>query len=122
MPSAAFLGEECRWQLSHLFHRGTADTFWDKFTAESLESAAPLLVSWQHREAYGSQLVEQLKSIVEPVRLTNEEALAKKRQAKAAQRTRDSEGEVSLARQLLGSSTPEEYTAHVRRRDDSLAM
>jgi len=50
MLSAAFLGEECCWQLLHLFYRGTTDAFWD----------------------------EQLKAIVEPVRLTNEEALAKK--------------------------------------------
>ncbi|KAF2496241.1 hypothetical protein BU16DRAFT_538811 [Lophium mytilinum] len=115
MPWSAFLKEECCWQLAHLYTKATPPAFWDDLTVEALEAVAPLLISWKYRDAYSDQLLEQLKSIVEPVSTTYEENRPRRR------REKNDQAAAYSVRQLLLASTLKGYNTQVRVRDNSLA-
>ena len=103
-------------QLAHLYNRKTPNTFQKTLTIDSLESIAPLLILQRYRDTYSDQLIKQLKSIVKAVRSTHKNNLAQ-RQAK------DTQGRALVVRELLKQpSTLAEYTAHVWRQDNSLAV
>ena len=117
MLLSVFIDKKCYQQLTYLYNRTTPNTFQETLTAGLLRSAAPLFILWRYCNTYSNQLIKQLRSIAKIVRTTYESNLAQKRQVKATQ------GEALVVRELLEQpSTLAEYTMHIWRRDNSLAV
>jgi len=115
MPPSAWMGEECRWQLAHLFDRRRQ--VWSTVTTDFLYREIPQLRAWEHWESYREILPRLLKEFDSRVdeeynRIRSERRLA--RRAKKA--NRDDQTAIPLA-----PVSANERIAITRQRDDSLA-
>ena len=119
MPACAYMDRECRWRLAHLYNERLLA--WGDLSLDSLCERVRPLEAWLHWVASGFMLLQYLQSIVPEVDRVYAELLEERRHAREAK---------AAVKQQAGSNqqvpqpapiTASEYTAIVRRRDDTLA-
>jgi hypothetical protein len=115
MPPCAWMEEECRWQLAHLFDRKRQ--VWSTVTTDFLYREIPQLRTWEHWESYSENLLRVLNEFEPRVDERYERIRLEKRLARIAKKAnRDDQTAIPLA-----SVSTNDRIATTRQRDDSLA-
>jgi hypothetical protein len=119
MPACAYMDRECRWRLAHLYNERLLA--WGDLTLDSLCERVRPLEAWLHWVASGSMLLQYLQSIVPEVDRVYAELLEERRHAREAKAAVKQQAASNQQVPQPAPITASEYTAIVRRRDDTLA-
>ena len=120
IPPSLFMGDQCRWQLAHLFTQRSFASCLSNMTLKELDEKAPLFKIWKWRQEYGQSMLLYLQDIVSEVTAVSLSNSQKRRDERAARSSATARAPSRIEHR--GPISVSQYNGINRARDDSLAM